>query len=699
MKEFFIMLLGLTLSAGALLAQDNPLLKEFKTPFGVPPFSKIKNEHYLPAIQEAIRQHKLEIAAISENSQPPTFANTIDALELSGDLLGRVTNVFDNMTSALTSDALQQIAREAAPLRSAHADDIRLNANLFSRIKAVYDQRQALGLTPEQHMVLEQYYRDFERGGANLAAAQKEQLRAINQELALLTLKFGDNVLKETNDYALLINNPADLAGLPPALISAAAEAAAERGNPGQWAFTLQAPSIFPFLQYAENRDLRQQIYQAYVRRCDSDNESDNKLNAGKIAALRVRKANLLGYPSHADFILEENMAKKPENVYALLDQLWRPALARARREVADMQAIIDQEQGGFKLQAWDWWYYAEKVKRAKYALDEEALRPYFKLENVRSGVFAVANKLWGITFTERKDIPVYHPDVRAFEVKEADGRHIGILMVDYFPRASKRGGAWMSDYRGQQKLGGVRTPVICNVGNFSKPTADKPALLSMDEVETMFHEFGHALHGLLSDVTYPKVAGTSVARDFVELCSQIMENWAFEPEVLKDYARHYQTGAPIPAELIAKIEKSGHFNQGFVTVEYLAASFLDMDWHTLREPIEHNANLFEEQSLARIGLPPEIASRYRSTYFRHIFAGGYSAGYYAYIWAEVLDQDAFQAFKESSLFDQKTAAAFRKYILSAGGSEEPMDLYLKFRGREPGIEPLLRNRGLTGQE
>jgi len=450
-------------------------------------------------------------------------------------------------------------------------------------------------------------------------------------------------------------------------------------------------------LQYAQNRDLRRQIYQAYIHRGDNNNDLDNKAILSKIAALRVRKANLLGYPSHADFILEENMAKKPEKVYALLDQLWRPALAKAKAEVADMQAIIDQEKGGFQLEAWDWWYYAEKVKKAKYDLDEEALRPYFKLENVRSGVFGVAQKLYGITFTERKDIPLYHPDVRTFEVKEADGRHIGILMVDYFPRASKRGGAWMSDYRGQQKLGKVQTPVICNVGNFSKPTADQPALLSMDEVETMFHEFGHALHGLLSDVTYPKVAGTSVARDFVELPSQIMEHWAFEPEVLRSYARHYQTGQVMPDELIAKIEKSGHFNQGFATVEYLAASYLDLDWHSLREPIEHNASLFEEQSLARIGLIPEIASRYRSPYFRHVFSGGYSAGYYAYIWAEVLDADAFEAFRESSLFDQKSAGAFRKYILSAGGSEEPMTLYVKFRGREPGIEPLLKNRGLTG--
>ncbi|HQI47540.1 MAG TPA: M3 family metallopeptidase [bacterium] len=698
MKESMIALLVLAFSLTIATAAENPLLKEFKTPFGVPPFSKIKNEHYLPAIQEGIRQHKLEIAAIAENPEPPTFANTIDALELSGQLLTRVTGVFDNMTSALTSEPLQQIAKEAAPLRSAHADDIRLNTPLFKRIKALYDTRERLGLTPEQTMVLTLYYRDFVRGGANLEETRKAELRAINQELALLELQFGDNVLKETNDYALTIAAPRDLAGLPPAVIAAGAEAAAERGQTGQWVFTLQAPSIFPFLQYTENRELRRQIYTAYIHRGDNNNSADNKAILSKIAALRVRRANLLGYPSHADYILEENMAKKPENVYALLEQLWRPAQKRARQEAADMQAIIDQEEGGFQLQPWDWWYYAEKVKKNRYDLDEEALRPYFKLENVRSGVFSVAQKLYGITFSERKDVPVYHPDVRAFEVKEADGRAVGILMVDYFPRASKRGGAWMSEYRLQQKLGGIQRPVICNVGNFSKPTADTPALLSMDEVETMFHEFGHALHGLLSDCTYPRVAGTSVARDFVELPSQIMENWAFEPEVLKSYARHYQTGAPIPEDLIGKIERSGRFNQGFATVEYLAASFLDMDWHTPREPIEHDAILFEQQSMARIGLLPEIASRYRSPYFRHIFSGGYSSGYYAYIWAEVLDADAFQAFKETTLFDQKTAAAFRKYILAAGGSEEPMILYQKFRGREPGIEPLLKKRGLTGE-
>jgi len=687
------MILLTTLSA--VMAQENPLLQEFKTPFGVPPFTEIQEAHYLPAITEGIRLHEQEIATIINNPAMPTFANTIDALELSGQVLTRVTNVFDNMSSALTNAELQKIAKDAAPLRSRHNDDILLNEKLFKRIQQVYAEQDKYNLTPEQKTVLEQYHRDFIRGGANLDAAQKEQLRKINQELSVLTLKFGDHVLQETNDYTLLISNHADLQGLPAAVVAEAAAEAKARGHEGQWVFTLQNPSIIPFLQYAENRSLREQIFTAYIHRGDNNNEFDNKKILSRIAALRVAKANLLGFPTHAHFVLDDNMAQKPENVYALLEKLWAPAKARARQEVADMQALVDQEEGGFEIQPWDWWYYAEKVKKAKFDLDEEALRPYFQLENVRNGAYSVAEKLWGITFTELKNMPVYHPDVRVLEVKEADGTHIGILYVDYFPRASKRGGAWMSEYRGQSRLGQISAPVIVNCGNFSKPTADQPALLSVDEVQTLFHEFGHALHGLLSDCTYPKIAGTNVARDFVELPSQIMENWALAPEVLKGYAKHYKTGEPIPDELIAKIVNAGHFNQGFATVEYLAASFLDMDWHTLKTTEEQDAITFENQSLDRIGLIPEIISRYRSPYFRHIFAGGYSAGYYSYIWAEVLDADAFQAFKETSLFDAKTAAAFRNNILSKGGSEKPMELYKKFRGREPGIEPLLKKRGL----
>ncbi len=696
MKRIIFVMLALSLIFGCVFTSEkNPLLEKFSTPFGTPPFDKIKEAHYLPAIEEGIRQQKAEIDAIVNNSEPPTFANTIDALELSGQLLRRVTSIFYNMSSAMTNPEHQEIAKKVAPMLSRHNDDIRLNAALFARIKAVYEQKEQSDLTAEQRMVLEKYYKDFVRGGANLDEGQKEELRKINEELSLLTLKFGDNVLQETNDYALVISDSADLAGLPPNVISAAREAAEERGYKGKWVFTLHNPSIIPFLQYAENRALREQIYKAYIHRGDNNNDYDNKAILSKIAALRVRKANLLGYPTYAHFVLEENMAKTPERVYELLQKIWPAALKRAKAEVAEMQAIIDAEGGDFKLQPWDWWFYAEKVKKAKYDLDEEMLRPYFKLENVRAGVFEVAEKLFGLTFNERHDIPVYHPDVKVLEVKNTDGTHVGILYVDYFPRASKRGGAWMSEYRGQSKLGEIKTPIICNVGNFSKPTADKPALLSLDEVETMFHEFGHALHGLLSDCTYPRVAGTNVARDFVELPSQIMEHWATEPEVLKSYARHFQTGEPMPDELIEKIVRSQHFNQGFATVEYLAASFLDMDWHTLQQPIEQDATEFETASLRKIGLIPEITSRYRSPYFRHIFSGGYAAGYYSYIWAEVLDCDAFEAFRETSLFDPTTAQKLRKYIFSAGGSEEPMSLYIKFRGREPSIEPLLKKRGL----
>jgi len=677
------------------LAQENPLLRPYTTPFEVPPFQEIKEEHYMPAFREGMRIQAEEIAAIIRNPEPATYANTIDALELSGQLLTRVNNLFNNQMSAMTNPQHQEIAREVAPLLSRHRDDIRLNAALFARIKAVHAQKDRLPLTKEQQSVLDKYYRDFVRGGANLNADDQQALRKINKELSLLTLKFGDNVLKETNDFILAITSPGQLKGLPAGVVTAAAEAAEERGLKGQWVFTLQLPSMIPFLQYADDRALREKIFQAYIHRCDHPNDADNRTVLSRIAALRVRRANLLGYPTHADYVLEENMAKKPEKVYELLQKLWTPALARARQEAADLQAMIDADGGKFALQPWDWWYYAEKIKKQKYDLDEEQLRPYFSLDKVRAGAFDVANKLYGITFSERPDLPVYHPDVKVYEVREADGRHIGILYVDYFPRASKRGGAWMSEYQTESKLGGIKAPVVCNVGNFSKPIGDQPALLSLDEVETLFHEFGHALHGLLSDCTYPSVAGTAVAQDFVELPSQIMENWARSPQVMKSYARHYLTGEPMPDELIEKIRKAAQFNQGFASVEYLAASFLDMDWHTLKEPVKRDATAFENQSMGRIGLMPEIVVRYRSPYFRHIFSGDYSAGYYSYIWAEVLDADAFQAFTETGLFDQKTASAFRRNILAAGASEEPMVLYKKFRGREPGIEPLLRKRGL----
>ena len=697
MKRTFLSIVVAGVLFGACWSEaQNPFFGEYTTPFGVPPFDKIREEHYMPAFEEGMRQHQDEIEAIVNNPELPTFENTIEAMEKSGALLTKVNNVFQNMKSAHTNDEIQGIAKEVTPLLSKHEDDILLNEALFERVKGVYEQRDRLTLTVEQNAVLEKYYKEFVRGGAGLDEEKKAELREINKELSLLSLQFGENVLSENNTFELAIDNEEDLAGLPDAVVTAAAEAAKERGYDGKWVFTLHKPSMIPFLQYSEKRMLREKIFAAYINRGNNNNELDNKYILSKMAALRAKRAKLLGYTSHADFVLEERMAKEPENVYDLLNRLWRPALAKAEDEARALQEMIYKEGNDFRLQPWDWWYYAEKLKKERYALDDELLRPYFKVENVRQGAFDVANRLWGITFEERTDIPKYHEDVRVFEVKEADGTHIGILYADYYPRASKRGGAWMNAYRKQSRLGGKKvTPVITNVFNFTKPTSGTPALLSLEEVSTLFHEFGHGLHGLLSNCTYEKLSGTSVAWDFVELPSQLMENWVSEPEVLKIYARHYETGEPIPDELIEKIKEAGKFNQGFETTEYLAASFLDMDWHTLGDSEERDPNTFEKESMDRIGLIPEIVVRYRSPYFRHIFAGGYSSGYYSYIWAEVLDADAFQAFEENGLFDRKTALAFRENVLARGGTEDPMTLYVRFRGAEPKIDALLERRGL----
>jgi len=675
---------------------DNPFFSDFDTPYGVPPFDQIEVAHYVPAFKEGIKQQEAEIAAIVSNPDDPTFENTLEALENTGTLLRKVGNIFDVLNGSMTNEDMQAVAREVAPLRSKSYDDIMLNEDLFERVKAVYEQKDNLDLGVEQNTLLEKYYKDFVRGGANLDEAKKTRLREINEELSLLTLKFGENVLKEDNRFELVIDSEADLAGLPEVVRTTAAETAKERGHEGKWVFTLHKPSLIPFLQYSDKRELREKMFKGYINRSDNNDELDNKPIVAKIAALRVEKANLLGYPTHAHFILEQNMAKAPENVYKLLDQIWKPALKMAKKEAQELQTLIDKEDGDFKLEPWDWWYYTEKLKKAKFDLDEEMLKPYFKLENVIEGVFYVTNQLFGLEFIERQDIPKYHKDAKVFEVRDADGSHVGILYTDYFPRASKRGGAWMNAFQKQSRLGGVDVyPIITNNGNFSLPTADKPSLLSSENVSTLFHEFGHALHGLLSDCTYTRLSGTDVAIDFVELPSQIMEHWVFEPEVLKVYAKHYQTGEVIPQELIDKLTKASHFNQGFITVEYLAASYLDMDWHTLTEAKETDVIAFENESMARIGLIPEIVTRYRSPYFRHVFSGGYSSGYYSYIWAEVLDADAYQAFKETSIFDPETAKSFRENIMARGGTEDPMTLYLRFRGAEPSVEPLLKNRGL----
>jgi peptidyl-dipeptidase Dcp len=675
---------------------DNPFFKEWNTPFQTPPFNDIKLEHFMPAYEEGMKQQKAAVEVIINNVEKPTFKNTIETLEKSGKLLTKVDYVFSSLNDANTNDEMQKIAKAIAPVLSKHNDDINLNPKLFERVKQIYNAKDKLDLTTEQKTVLDNYYRDFIRGGASLNPEQQAKFRKINEELSVLYVKFGENLLKETTAIGLVVDKKDDLAGLSEDIIQSAAELAKSKGQAGKWVFTLQKPSFIPFLQYSEKRELREKLFKGYINRSNNNNEYDNKKILSRIAALRVERANLLGYKTHADFVLEKNMAKKPENVYKFLNDLWKPALIRANVEVEDMQKIIDREGKNFKLAAWDWWYYAEKVKKEKYALDEEMLRPYLKMENVRQGAFDVASKLYGIKFVERKDIQVYHPDVTVYEVKEAGGKHIGIFYSDYYPRDGKRSGAWSGDFRSQSNMEGKYiTPLVFNVGNFAKPTADKPSLMSVDDVGTLFHELGHALHSLFSNTVYP--SAQSVPRDFVELPSQIMENWAMEPEVLKMYAKHYKTGEQMPQELIEKIRNSQLFNQGFETVEYLAASFLDMDWHTLTNTTERDVPTFEKESLTKIGLIPQIESRYQSTNFQHIFTGsGYSSGYYSYIWAAVLDADAFEAFKLKGLFDQATAASFRNNVLSKGGSEDVMLLYKRFRGAEPKVDALLKRRGLN---
>lgn len=674
---------------------SNPFFKEWKTPFQTPPFDEIKLEHYLPAFEEGMKVQKIAIDSILNSTDNPTFENTIEAMEISSEFLDRVDNVFFALNSSITNDQMQNIARKITPILTKHNDDINLNLKLFERVKKIYNKRSSLKLSSEQKTVLENYYIGFVRGGANLDESAKDKLRKLNEELSMLTLKFGENMLKETNAVGLTADNEDELAGLPPDVVKAATEMARSKDIQENFAFTLQKPSFIPFLQYAERRDLRERLFKAYINRCNNNNEFDNKKILSQIVSLRVKKANLLGYKTHADFVLERNMSKKPENVYKFLKEIWTPAVKRATNEAADMQAIIEREGKDFKLEPWDWSFYAEKLKKEKYSLDEEMIRPYFKMENVRQGVFDVASKLYGIQFIERKDIPVYHPDVKVFEVKEADGKHLGIFYSDYYPRDGKRSGAWSSTFRGQSNMKGkFVTPLVFNVGNFAKPTADKPSLMSLDEVNTLFHEFGHALHSLFANTNYPSAQW--VPRDFVELPSQIMENWATEPQVLKMYAKHYETGKPMPQELMDKLLNASLFNQGFETVEYIAASILDMDWHTLTDTAQRDVPTFEKQSLTNIGLIPQIESRYQSTNFQHIFAGGYSAGYYSYLWAAVLDADAFNAITEKDLFDQKMAASFRKNVLSGGAAGDAMEAYKRFRGSEPKIDALLKKRGLN---
>lgn len=677
-------------------ANMNPFFETYTTPYQVPPFHLIKNEHFKPAILEGIKKQEAEINAIVSNKEKPTFDNTVLAMENSGKLLSKVNTVFYNLNSANTNEEIQAIAKELASKLSAHNDNIFLNDALFQKVKMVWDNQNDFKLNEEQRKILENLYKSFVRSGANLSDENKKQLRQINSEIAVATLKYGQNILAETNSYELVISNKNDLAGLPNELIETAASDAKAKGKAGKWVFTLSNSSVMPFLQYSSNRKLRQEIWNAYQMRANNNNDKDNKELAIKIANLRSEKARLLGYKTHADYVLEKSMAKNPETATKLLMDLWTPALNMVNKEAADIKEMMLKDGIKDDVQPYDWRYYAEKIRKERFDLDEQEMKPYFSLEKTREGVFTVCKNLYGLQFKQLNNVPKYHEDVTVWEVTEANGNHVGILYMDFHPRTSKRGGAWMTSYRTQKMEDGKRiAPIVSIVCNFTKPTENAPALLTFDEVSTFFHEFGHALHGLLSNVTYESLAGTSVPRDFVELPSQIMENWAAEPEVMKMYAKHYKTGEVIPDTLIEKMQKAGTFDQGFATIEYLAASLLDMQYHTQSETIKIDAETFEKEAMSRINLPTTIIPRYRSTYFNHIFSGGYSAGYYSYIWSGVLDTDAFEVFKTNGLFNQDSANSFRKNILEKGGTEEPMELYKSFRGAEPTIEPLLRKRGL----
>ena len=677
---------------------ENPLLAVWETEFQVPPFDVIRNEDYEPAFMEAMELHKSEIDAIVNNPEPPTFENTIEALERAGALYTRVSRVFGAVNGANTNEVLRAVDTRLGPVRAAHGDDIILNPDLWERVKAVWDQEEDLGLTAEQAKLLEETHKGFVRSGAALDDEQKARVREINEELSSLSNQFGNNVLDETNSYELYVTDTVDLGNLPDNLVSLAAQEARSRGHDSGWSFTLQRPSINPFLESSTNRELRRDIFMGYAMRGDNDNDKDNKKILSRIAALRAEKAQIMGYPTHAAFIISDNMAETPERVLAFLQEVWEPALAVAKQERADMQALMNAEGVPGKLEGWDWRHYTEKVRKERFDLDPQLLLPYFEVTAVRDGVFTVANRLYGLTFHERPDLPRWHEDQQVFEVREADGSHLGVLYMDFFARPSKRGGAWMNSLAKQGTLDGRTYPIVTTNYNFAAPAGGGPALITYDDALTLAHECGHALHGLLSNVTYESLGGTSVPRDFVEFASQIMENWMGEPEVLRMYAKHYQTGEVIPDELVDKLQASATFNQGFITVEFIAAAFLDMAWHTLEEPVEHDARAFENAEMARIGLIPEIIPRYRSTYYSHIFDGGYSAGYYAYLWAEVLDKDAFQAFVETGdLFDPATARSLRENILSRGGTLPGMEMYVNFRGREPSIQALLEARGLTG--
>jgi len=687
---------------------ENPLLVEQNTPYGVPAFDKIKLEHYEPAFLEAIKQQEAEIEAIVNNPEKPTFENTVEALERSGQLLQRVEGVFFNILEADGNDEMQEIAEKVTPRITELSDNIMLNKPLFARIKTVYDQRQSANLNPEQMRLLEQTYKSFVQSGANLSEQKKARLREINQQLSMLSLRFSQNVVDETNKYQLFLTDEKQLAGLPESAKQAAKEEAVAAGRKDAWLFTPKRTSFTPVLQYCENRALRKELLMAYTTRGNHDNQYDNKTIINQTMHLRTEKAQLFGYKCSADYILADCMAHNAATVDTFLQSVWEPSLQKAKEEAAALQVLLDQDIAAGKVQAqneqdkqlqpWDWWFYAEKLRKVRYDLNEEELKPYFQLENVRQGAFQLASKLYGLQFEQLDDMPVYNPDVEVFKVSNADGSLLGIFYTDYFPRAGKRPGAWMNEIRGQWKMvdGTNVRPIIINVGNFTKPTAGNPSLLTMDDVETLFHEFGHALHGLLSQSTYHSLSGTSVPRDFVEMPSQLMENWCYQPEIMRTYAFHYKTGEVIPDSLIQKINNASKFNQGFVETELLSASILDMDYHKITTLDSIDVNAFEAASMQKMGMIPQIIVRYRSTFYNHIFTTGYEAGYYSYTWAAVLDSDVFHAFVETGdLTNNDVANRLRHEILERGNTQDAAILYQNFRGKAANPDYLLEKKGL----
>ena len=697
----FLFIILITFSS--IQAMENPFYKNYKTQFEIPPFSEIEEKHFMPAYFKGMEEHNNEIEQIIQNTEKPSFENVIIAMERSGELLDKVNAVFFNLSGSATNEKLQEIEKEISPKLSQHYDSISLNPYIFKKVSLLWEDVDNLNLSKEERKILEETYKRFIRSGALLKGSDKDRYADINQEISKLSVQFSQNLLAETNNFEIILSRD-DLKGLPEDIVNLAKEEAdnkfkktSDKKYANKYIFTSHRSSMYPFLTYSERRDLREKLYTGYIMRGDNDNEYDNKNITSKIASLRVEKANILGFETHAHYVLDNTMAKTPEAVYELLNQLWEPALSRAKNELQELQKFVNEEGQNFKIASWDWWYYSEKVRKDKYIIDEEELKNFFTLDNTIDGIFKTANKLFGLTFKEKFDIELYHPDARVWQVKDKNGSHLGLYIGDYYTRSSKRGGAWMSTFKDQSNFDGRERPIVINVCNFPPPSKDKPSLLSFEHVTTLFHEFGHGLHGLLTNTHYRSLSGTSVSRDFVEFPSQVLEHWASEPELLKSYAKHYKTGEVISDELIDKMKNASKFNQGFANTEYLAATYLDMDWHSLVSTDIQDTNDFERKSLEKIGLIDEIVSRYRTTYFQHIFTSSYSAGYYSYIWAAVLDSDAFAAFKESGdIYNQDLANKYREYILEKGGTENPMELYQKFRGSNPNIGPLLEDRGLN---